>query len=161
VVLAAWQVVCRLSSSCGQWLAAELQECGDAGDPQCTECSLSLPLLHSTCKRHGHLWSVSLGMGISGALPYLLTHSRVAGAVSHSGDMLRTVLCQGTHSIAVNLAALSPAVCELFITMSSYCGRLKARLTLCLRLKCLCCRLAEHHLRQCRLAFPAPVTHDG
>ncbi len=41
--------------------------------------------------------------------------------------MLRTTHCEGTHSILVNLALLSPAVVELFITMSSYCGRLKAR----------------------------------
>lgn len=36
------QVVCRLRSYCGQWLAVELQECGDAGDPRCAEYSLSL-----------------------------------------------------------------------------------------------------------------------
>ena len=45
------------------------------------------------------------------------------GAVRHSGDLLRSVLCEGTHTIAVDLDALDPArVSELFITLSAWAG---------------------------------------
>jgi hypothetical protein len=44
-------------------------------------------------------------------------------AVRHSGDLLRSVLCEGTHTIAVDLDALDPArVSELFITLSAWAG---------------------------------------
>ena len=55
---------------------------------------------------------------------------RAAGAVTHSGDLLRHSLCEGSHTITVELTSLSPAVRELYITMSAYCGLLKV-LALC------------------------------
>ena len=49
--------------------------------------------------------------------------SGAPGAVRHSGDLLRSVLCEGTHTIAVDLDALDPArVSELFITLSAWAG---------------------------------------
>ncbi|KAK9822684.1 hypothetical protein WJX81_000366 [Elliptochloris bilobata] len=59
----------------------------------------------------------------------------VRGAVVHSGDMLRHSVCEGVHTITVELTSLSPAVRELFITMSAYCGRLKDILRPKVRLK--------------------------
>ena len=49
--------------------------------------------------------------------------SGAPGAVRHSGDLLRSVLCEGTHTIGLDLAALDPARApELFITLSSWAG---------------------------------------
>ena len=49
--------------------------------------------------------------------------SGAPGAVRHSGDLLRSVLCEGTHTIAVDLAALDRTkVSELFITLSAWAG---------------------------------------
>ena len=44
------------------------------------------------------------------------------GAIRHSGDMLRSVLCEGTHTISVDLDRLDPAVAELFISLSAWAG---------------------------------------
>ena len=44
------------------------------------------------------------------------------GAVKHSGDMLRSVLCEGTHTISVDLDRLDPGVVELFISLSAWAG---------------------------------------
>ena len=44
------------------------------------------------------------------------------GAVRHSGDMLRSVLCEGTHTISVDLDRLEPGVSELFISLSAWAG---------------------------------------
>ena len=52
---------------------------------------------------------------------------RAAGAVTHSGDLLRHSMCEGSHTITVELASLSPAVRELYISMSAYCGLLKVQ----------------------------------
>ena len=44
------------------------------------------------------------------------------GAIRHSGDMLRSVLCEGTHTVSVDLDRLSPEVSELFICLSAWAG---------------------------------------
>lgn len=44
------------------------------------------------------------------------------GAIRHSGDLLRSVLCEGTHTISVDLDRLSPDVTELFICLSAWAG---------------------------------------
>ena len=43
-------------------------------------------------------------------------------AVVHSGDVLRSVLCEGTHTLSVSLDRLSPGVEELFICLSAWAG---------------------------------------
>jgi len=44
------------------------------------------------------------------------------GAIRHSGDLLRSVLCEGTHTISVDLDRLSSEVTELFICLSAWAG---------------------------------------
>lgn len=44
------------------------------------------------------------------------------GAIRHSGDLLRSVLCEGTHTISVDLDRLSSDVSELFICLSAWAG---------------------------------------
>ena len=47
--------------------------------------------------------------------------------MTHSGDLLRHSMCEGSHTITVELASLSPGVQELYISMSAYCGLLKVQ----------------------------------
>lgn len=44
------------------------------------------------------------------------------GAIRHSGDLLRSVLCEGTHTVSVDLDRLSSEVSELFICLSAWAG---------------------------------------
>jgi len=50
------------------------------------------------------------------------SRSGAEGAIRHSGDLLRSVLCEGTHTISVDLDRLSPDVSELFICLSAWAG---------------------------------------
>lgn len=50
------------------------------------------------------------------------SRSGLEGAIRHSGDMLRSVLCEGTHTVSVDLDRLSPDVSELFICLSAWAG---------------------------------------
>ena len=44
------------------------------------------------------------------------------GAIRHSGDLLRSVLCEGTHTISVDLDRLNSDISELFICLSAWAG---------------------------------------
>jgi stress response protein SCP2 len=44
------------------------------------------------------------------------------GAIRHSGDLLRSALCEGTHTVSVDLDRLSSEVSELFICLSAWAG---------------------------------------
>eukprot|EP00884_Botryococcus_braunii_P012253 jgi/Botrbrau1/21028/Bobra.0144s0040.1 len=44
------------------------------------------------------------------------------GAVSHSGDILRPELCEGSHYLNVDLERLPPSVNEIFVTLSAWGG---------------------------------------
>ena len=56
-------------------------------------------------------------------------------------------MCEGSHTITVELASLSPAVRELYISMSAYCGLLKVQALCFLRFAVLGWKVAVRMVR--------------